>query len=56
MILFTIAALILVILTVVLILAISAVGAGAIIIFGDVIVCAFILGWIIKKILEKKKK
>ena len=30
-------------------------GATFIIIFGDVIVCAFIIGWIIKKLNDRKK-
>ena len=50
MVLFTILALILLILIVVVVLATSVVGAGAIILFGDVIVCVFIIGWIIKNV------
>lgn len=50
MILFAILALILLILIGVVVLATSVVGAGAIIVFGDVIVCVFIIGWIIKKL------
>ena len=50
MFLFMICALILLILGGFLILTISAFGAGAIIIFGDVIICAVIIGWIIKKL------
>lgn len=38
------------------VITISVFGAGAIIIFGDVIVCAFIIGWIIKKLFFNKKK
>lgn len=55
MILFTIGLLILILLTVFVIAITSVVGAGALIIFGDVIVCAFILAWIIKTMLKKKK-
>lgn len=56
MILFTIGLLILILLTVFVIAITSVVGAGALIIFGDVIVCMFILAWIIKTMLKKKKK
>ena len=55
MILFTILLLILLILTVVTVLAISIGGSAFIVIFGDVIVCIFIIVWIIKKIFFKKK-
>lgn len=55
MILFTVGLLILILLAVFSIAIISVIGAGGIIIFGDVIVCAFILGWIIKTTLKKKK-
>ena len=55
MILFTILALILLILLVVVVVITSVVGAGALIIFGDVIVCIFILGWIIYKLFFNKK-
>lgn len=54
MVLFTILTLILIILLVVFVLATSVVGAGAIIIFGDVIVCVVLLGWLIKKLSLKK--
>lgn len=54
MILFTILALILLILIVVVVLGTSIAGAGAIILFGDVIVCVFIIGWIIKKLFFNK--
>lgn len=53
MVLFTILALMLLILVVTVVLATSAIGAGAIILFGDVIVCIFIIGWIIKKLFFK---
>lgn len=55
MILFAILALILLILIVVTVAVTSVIGAGAIIIFGDVIVCAFILGWLIKILFFRKK-
>ena len=55
MVLFTIAMLILILLTVFAIAIISVFGAGAVIVLGDVIVCVFILGWIIKTMLKKKK-
>lgn len=54
MILFTILALILLILLVVVVVTTSVVGAGTIILFGDVIVCILVLGWLIKKIFFKK--
>lgn len=56
MILFLIGLLIIVALLGFMILAVSTVGAAGIIVFSDVIVCAFILVWIIKKIIAKKKK
>lgn len=56
MILFITLLLIMLILTVVTIAVISVAGASFIIIFGDVIVCIFIIGWIIKKIIQKSKK
>lgn len=56
MILFIILTLIILILLVVTVTVVSAVGAGAIIIFGDVIVCVFILGWVIKKLFFNKKR
>lgn len=55
MILFVIGLLTLILLTVFVIAITSVIGAGALIIFGDVIVCGFILGWIIKTMLKKKK-
>lgn len=50
MILFTILALISIILVVVTVVAVSIMGAGAIVIFGDVIVCIIIIGWLIKRL------
>lgn len=55
MILLTILALILLILVIVVVFATSIVGAGAIIIFGDVIVCVLVIGFIIKKLIKRKK-
>ena len=56
MILFTILALILVILLVVTVVATSIAGAGAIIVFGDVIVCIIFIVWLIRKLFFKKEK
>ena len=56
MILFIILLLTLAVLSIISILAISAGGAIVIILFGDVIVCGFIIVWIMKKIIKKKKK
>ena len=55
MILFTILALIAILLTVVTILAISIGGSVAIILFGDVIVCVFIIVWLIKFISRRRR-
>lgn len=55
MILFTILALILIILLVVVIAITSVIGAGTILVFGDVIVLILILGWIIYKLFFKNK-
>ena len=56
MILFTILALILLILLVVTVTILGVFGAGALIIFGDVIVCIVLLGWLIKKLFFKKRR
>lgn len=53
--LFAIGVGILVMLAVFLIAITSVIGASAIIVFGDVIVCAFIIGLIIKIMLKNKK-
>ena len=53
MILFTLLALILIILIVVTVVVFGVIGAGAIIAFGDVIVCIIIIGWLIKKLFFK---
>lgn len=54
MVLFTILLLTLLALTVFTVVAISAGGAVFMILFSDVIVCIFILAWIIKKLAKKK--
>ena len=54
MVLFFILTIVLVILAIFIALAVSAACASAIIIFGDVIVCACIIMWILKKILKKR--
>ena len=53
MVLFTILAIMLILLVLVVILAVSIGGSIAIILFGDVIVCIFIIVWIIKKLMKK---
>ena len=55
MILFLILSLILIALIALTIIVLSAGGTAFIVVFGDVIVCIFILAWIIKKIFFKKK-
>lgn len=55
MILFTILALTLLTLIVFTVIAVSLGGSVFIIIFGDVIVCAAIIVWIIKRLVTKKK-
>ena len=56
MILFTILLLALIILTVVTIIVISVFGAGAIVIFGDVIVCIALITIILRSIIKKRRK
>ena len=56
MILFVTLLMIISILTVVTVLAISIGGSMFIVLFGDVIVCIFIIMWIMKKLLFRKKK
>ena len=46
---------ILVLLTVLTVAAISVGGTAFIVLFGDVIVCGFIIIWILKKIVNRKK-
>lgn len=55
MILFTILLLMLILLTVFTVLAISIGGSVAIVLFGDVFVCIFIIGWLIKTIHKKRR-
>lgn len=55
MILFLILSLILIALIAITVIMIALGGTAFIIVFGDVIVCIFILAWIIKKIFFKKK-
>lgn len=54
MILFTTLLLMLIILVVIAVIAVALGGSVFIIIFGDVIVCAFIIGWIMKKLINKR--
>lgn len=54
MILFTILTIILIIIAVFMVLTVSILGAGGIIIFADVIVCAVIIGLIIKWLIGRK--
>jgi hypothetical protein len=54
MILLAILLLIVIILVTVMVLTVSAVGAGAILLFGDVIVCLGVIGFIIYRIIRKK--
>lgn len=56
MILFAILALILIMLIVFIVLGTSVIGAGTIFVFGDVIICALLIGWLIKKLFFKKKR
>ena len=56
MILITILLLTILILVAVCIAVFSAVGAGAIILFGDVIVCILFMVWLIKRIINKKRR
>lgn len=54
MVLFTILLVTLIFLVIGLVLAIAIGGAGAIILFGDVIVCACIIVWIMRRLLKKR--
>lgn len=56
MILFAILLLMLLILIVVTVLAISIGGSVAVVLFGDVIVCIFIIAWIMKRLIKKKNR
>lgn len=55
MILFTILLLIIAMLTVITVLVVSVTGAAGIVLFGDVIVCIFLIVWLMKKLTKKKK-
>ena len=55
MILFITLLLMLALLTVITVVMIAATGAVGIVLFGDVIVCIFILVWLIKKLFRKRK-
>ena len=55
MILFTILLLIIAMLTVITVLVVSVTGAVGIVLFGDVIVCIFLIVWFMKKLTKKKK-
>ena len=54
MILFTVLLLTLILLIVIGVVLFSLFGAGVIVIFGDVIVCAILIIWIMKKLILKK--
>lgn len=56
MVLFMILLLTLLILVVFGVLAVSVGGATIIVLFGDVIVCAFIIVWIMKRLISKKRR
>lgn len=56
MVLFTILALVLILLVTLTVVSISVIGATGIVLFGDVIVCIFIIGWIIKLLVNRKRK
>lgn len=56
MILFTILLLTLILLTIITVLVVSAGGAIFIVIFGDVIVCIFLIIWLMKRLISKKKE
>lgn len=56
MILFTILMIIIVLLTALVVAVVSTVGAAGIVVFGDVIVCIFLLGLLIKILFFRKSK
>lgn len=56
MVLFLILLLITIILAIVTVVAVSIGGATFIILFGDVIVCVFIIVWIMKRLFRRKRK
>jgi hypothetical protein len=55
MLLFLILALMLIVLTVTVVIAVALGGSAFIIVFGDVIVCIFIIVWIIRRMFRKRK-
>ena len=55
MILFTVLLLTLIMLMVISIIALSVGGAAVIIIFGDVFVCMFLIVWIMKRLIRRRK-
>ena len=56
MLLFLILALMLIVLTVTVVIAVALGGSAFIIVFGDVIVCIFIIVWIIRRMFKRKRK
>lgn len=56
MILITILLLMLILLTIITVLAVSVGGAVFIVVFGDVIVCIFLIVWLLKRLITKKKE
>lgn len=54
MVLFIMLLAVLIVLTIAAVLTIGVFGAGGIIVFGDVFVCAAIIFWIMKRIFKKK--
>ncbi len=55
MVLFMILAIMLVVLTVFTVAVISVTGAVGVVLFGDIIVCIWLILWFIKRIIRKKK-
>ena len=55
MILFTLLAIMLVVLVVTAVIVLGVGGGTFIIVFGDLIVCAFLIGWIIKRLIKRRK-
>lgn len=55
MILFSILAVMLIILTVITVVVVGAAGAGFIVIFGDVIVCAVLIVFLMKRLIKRRK-
>lgn len=55
MLLILVLVLIAILLAMFLVAAVSVVGSGVLIIFGDVIVCGVFIGWIIRRLCKKRK-